>query len=216
MGKRAKRIGIFGGTFNPIHNGHLIISTAVMEEKHLDEVLFVPCARPPHKGSGELAPGGDRLRMVELAVSSNPRFRASDIELKRGGRSYSVKTIEELRMRFNRGEEFYFIVGADSLHEISTWKDVERLSGLCDFIIAARSGYPLGGLSAESLSVGKEVFRRLATGIVETPVIDISSTEIRDRVGKGKCIDYMVPEAVAEYISRKGLYQKYEKKSDAG
>ena len=186
-----------------------------MKKKGLDEVLFVPCALPPHKESDDLAPEEDRLRMVELAVASDPGFSASEIELKRGGRSYSIRTIDELKKMFDPGTKFFFIIGADSLHEISTWKDIERLSGLCYFIIAARPGYPLRGLSAERLSVGKEVFRGLVDGIVETPVIDISSTQIRDRVGKGKSIDKMVPEAVAEYISRKRLYQRCDEKRDA-
>lgn len=206
--KKSRRIGIFGGTFNPIHTGHLIIATFVLEEKGLDRILFVPCSHPPHKGRGELAPGEERLRMVELAVASDPRFTASDIELKRGGTSYSIRTVEDLRAIFGPGTRFFFIVGADSLHEISTWKEIERLSELCDFVTVARPGYSLEGLSPRKLAIGEGTFERLAPGIVRTPLVEISSTLIRDRVRAGKSIEYMVPAGVADHIREKGLYRK--------
>ncbi len=208
MGKGGKRIGIFGGTFNPIHVGHMVIAKFILEDKGLDEILFVPCALPPHKGNKDLVSGEDRLRMVELAVASEPKFEASDIELRRGGKSYSIQTVEELKALFEPGAKFFFIIGADSLHEISTWKDIDRLSELCDFIVIARRGYPLSDLSPEKLTVKEGIFRRLIAGIVESPLMDVSSTDIRDRIRAGKDIESLVPEAVAEFITRRGLYKK--------
>jgi nicotinate-nucleotide adenylyltransferase len=146
--------------------------------------------------------------MIERAVETDPRFSASDLEMKLGGTSYSIRTVESLRSLFGRGSRFSFIIGADSLYEISSWKEVERLSRLCDFITVARTGYPLEGLSPGTLSIGEALFRRLAGGIIRTPHIDISSTMIRERVRAGRSIEYMVPDAVADYIKRKGLYRE--------
>ncbi|MEJ2744769.1 MAG: nicotinate-nucleotide adenylyltransferase [bacterium] len=137
------RIGILGGSFDPIHIGHLIVADGVADRMRLDSVLFIPCHTPPHKSAANLSAGEHRLRMVELAVKGDPRFRACDAELSRGGISYSVDTIATLKSRYARGTEFYFIVGADSMVELETWRECKKLLSLCTVVTAARPGWDL-------------------------------------------------------------------------
>src|SRR6058998_1545633 len=138
--RRRARIGILGGTFNPIHVGHLLIAQDAMEAARLDRVLFIPSATPPHKPLAGNVSAAHRLRMAKLAIAGDKRFAVDDLEIRRGGKSYSVDTLRELKRRYRRAE-FYFIIGADSLSELHLWKDARRLVKLCRFIAVNRPGY---------------------------------------------------------------------------
>ncbi len=214
------RIGIFGGTFNPIHLAHLIVAESLREEMRLDRVLFVPSALPPHKEAPE-AGAAHRLAMTRLAVSANPFFESGDIEVARGGRSYSVDTLRELN-RAHPGDDFFFVIGRDAFAEIRTWREAEALFGLTNFLVIPRPGHPLAhpgpclprgvvlgdGAGEES---GDRVRRFRVEGgkdicLVEIPVLDISASDIRRRIREGRSVRYLVPEAVEAYIRREGLY----------
>lgn len=194
--RRRIRIGILGGTFNPIHLGHLLIAQDAVEAAKLDRVLFIPSATPPHKVLAGDISAVHRLRMVELAIAGDKRFRVDDLEIRRGGKSYSVDTLTELRRRHPR-TDFHFIIGADSLDELHLWKDAPRLVKLCQFIAVTRPGYK-----------GKPArIPGLRYRLLDTHPSDIASRDIRDRAGRGKSIRYLVPDAVVGYIRAQKLYQ---------
>ncbi len=186
------RIGIIGGTFNPIHYGHLLAAEEARQRFDLHEVIFVPCARPPHKNQPDIAGPEDRYKMTCLAISSNKYFKASDIEIKRGGVSYSEDTLREFKKIYGEEAELYFIIGADASAELDTWKNVEKLPQLCQFIAVNRPGYNLKPTNF--------------THILEIPDVDISSTVIRARIKQGKSIKYLLPEEVENYIYEQKLY----------
>lgn len=191
-----QRIGILGGTFNPIHLGHLLIAQDAVEAARLDRVLFIPSATPPHKALDGDVSGAHRLRMVKLAIAGDQRFAVDDLEIRRGGKSYSVDTLTELRNRHPRAE-FHFIIGADSLDELHLWKDARRLVRLCRFIAIARPGYR-----------GKPArIPGLRYRLLRAHPCDIASRDIRARAAQGKSICYLVPEAVVRYIRTQKLYQ---------
>ncbi|MBQ1510841.1 MAG: nicotinate-nucleotide adenylyltransferase [Selenomonadaceae bacterium] len=198
------RIGILGGTFDPIHLGHLLTAEAVRDALGLDEILFIPAAIPPHKRGREIAPPEHRLRMTVLATAANPYFRVSDIELHREGPSYTVDTIDALQEQRGNMAEFYFITGADAINELATWHDVHSLLQKCHFVAATRQGTVL---ARESLHREFGAIAREHIHEVPTPEMEISSTEIRRRIRQGASIRYMVPDAVAEYIYKEGLYR---------
>ena len=189
------RIGVLGGTFNPVHIGHLILAQDALEKFGLDQVLFVPCANPPHKRPRRLAPAKHRLAMLKAALKGDSRFAVSTVEIDRGGVSYSIDTIRQLR-RAKPKARFYFIIGADTLPELRTWRSIRKISGLCTFVAMGRPGYA----------------GRATRGFRARPfpghLIDISSSEIRQRVSEGKSIRHLVPAAVERYISHHGLYAK--------
>ncbi|MBI2901885.1 MAG: nicotinate (nicotinamide) nucleotide adenylyltransferase [Planctomycetes bacterium] len=186
------RLGVLGGSFNPIHHGHLIIARRAAEELRLDRMLLVPTWITPLKSPREIAPGPDRLRMVRLAIRGDDRLDASDIELRRGGVSYTVDTMRALAAS---GRKLHFVIGSDSLEKIEEWKEIRELARLVTFGIVTRPSY-------EGLRVPKYiVYRRVAA-----PLVDISSTEIRERVRRRRSVRYLVPDAVDRYIRRKGLY----------
>lgn len=191
MGKSEfKRIGILGGTFNPIHTGHLLVAEGVKEELGLDYVLFIPCYLPPHKKPLKLAPARHRLAMVRLAIRGNPSFRISTIEIKRKGKSYSVDTLEELHRLYKGKARFFFIIGSDSISGLRTWKSIDKLMKLCKLVAVSRPGYRL---------------RYPGVKIIDIPTLPISSTDIRRLIKEGKSIRYLVPEEVRRYIVNKLL-----------
>jgi nicotinate-nucleotide adenylyltransferase len=190
------KIGILGGTFNPIHIGHLIIAQDALEAARLDRVLFIPSATPPHKRLDGPVSAAHRLRMVELAIAGQRRFAADDLEIRRGGKSYSVDTLVELRRRYP-GAEFHFIIGADSLSELHRWKDARRLVKLCRFIAAARPGFEPKPARLPGLR-----YR-----LLRAHPCAIASRDIRRRLARGQSIRYLVPDAVVGYIRRHKLYQ---------
>lgn len=218
------RLGLFGGTFNPIHLAHLIIAEKLREDVHLDKVLFIPSACPPHKDRPATSPE-DRLAMTRLAVSSNPFFETSDIEVSRGGRSYSIDTLREL-CRIYPGDQFFFIIGMDAFAEIESWMDAPVLFKITNFLVIPRPGYPVDREAIACLPAGvtgepveKEstpailkfsVHGGMSVFLVNTTMMEISSSDIRRRIMQGRSTRYLVPGEVASYIREKGLYRTKE------
>ncbi len=198
-----QRIGIFGGTFNPIHFGHLITAEAVREEYNLAYIIFVPAASPPHKTKGVIS-AEHRYAMTALAILSNPYFLISDVELKREGPSYTIDTIKHFRSVYGEETEFYFIAGTDTIHELPTWKYIWELLELCHFVGAAR---PDGTEMIDSVieyfgDLGKNKIHRL-----DTPELEISSTDLRERMESGRSVRYMMPWEVIAYIREHNIYR---------
>lgn len=198
---------IMGGSFDPIHLGHLVVAERAAEELGAGRVLFVPCCVPPHKEADGLTPARHRLRMIELAIRGNPRFRASDIEIRRGGVSYTVETIAELRRRYGAGARIFFLIGADSLAEIHTWREHRALLRACTVATVGRPGFDPGGWTGAGSGLSRREVSELKKRIVCAPLVGISSTEIRRRRREGRSIRYLVPEAVERYIAAHGLYR---------
>lgn len=211
-------IGIMGGTFNPIHFGHLRIAEEVREVFGLDKVFFIPTYQPPHKENGSLISPEYRLEMVRLAINDNPFFEVSDIEIKRGGRSYSIETLKELHKKYPK-TDFSFIVGADSFNDITTWCGYEELFKFTSFIVIPRPGYPVKKIG-EVLPV--ELARKFwydaekavyandygtFVAYMETTLFGISASGIRKTVKEGKSTRYILPKEVGDYIAKNKLYK---------
>ena len=201
----SQRTGILGGTFNPVHIGHLIMAQDAMEAFELSKVLFLPCARPPHKDASALAPVSDRVAMIELAIKENRDFELCDLEIKRGGSSYTVDTVREL-LRQSPGAEFFFIIGSDTLPELHSWKEIGELLGLCRIVTVARPGADLRNLSGADLRLPEAAARRLLDDVVSGHGVDISSSDIRYRAAEGMRITYLTPPGVEMHIAEHGLY----------
>lgn len=191
-------LGVLGGTFDPIHMGHLVLAEQVREKFQLERVIFIPCASPPHKTEQELSSTRDRFEMTKLALEGNPYFFVSDIELKREGLSYTVETLRELKGLY-KDSEVYFLTGSDVLNEITTWKDPEEIYKLAKIVIAVRPGFDK--FDPENHFAKKSI-------IVDITGMDISSTQIREKVRNGESIKYLVPSKVEEYIRKRNLYKK--------
>jgi nicotinate-nucleotide adenylyltransferase len=198
------RIGIFGGTFNPIHIAHLIVASEVRWKANLDKVIFIPCSLPPHKEAVDLAGGEERMEMIRLAISGNPYFELSPIEVMRGGKSYTIDTLREMRSKVEPDDELFFILGYDMLVELRTWKEIDSILSICRILAAKRPGYTID--SSYWIPPGKEWWLE-RIDFFDIPDIGISSSEIRRRVRMGMPISYMVPKAVEDYIMEKGLYR---------
>lgn len=201
------RIGVLGGAFNPIHMGHLIMAQDAMEHFELSQVLFIPCSRPPHKPAPELAPAEHRLAMVQAALEGDWRFEVSDIEIQRGGISWSVDTARELR-RLYPAAELVFIIGADMLPELYLWRDVGTLLELCRFVTLARPGTDLEALRQADLRLDPPWSERLKDQVRVGHLVNLSSTDIRYRLAEGLSIRYLVHPAVDMYIAEHRLYRK--------
>lgn len=189
--------GILGGTFNPIHYGHLIIAEEIRQILSLEKIIFIPAANPPHKKIETIIDKSHRFNMVKLAISSNSNFLISDMEMKKTEKSYSIETIQELKKKYPK-IDFYFIIGIDAFLEIFEWKNALQLISICHFIVVNRSGYKLNDISEE---LKKQIL------LQEVSNIDISSSKIRNLIKNKKSIKYLVPENVEQYIKIKGLYQ---------
>ena len=200
------KVGIMGGTFDPIHWGHLIIAEEVREALGLSEVLFIPCGQPWLKLERPITPAVHRVEMMRLAVGTTPQFKLSEVEVQRSGPSYSVDTLVELREQLGGGAELFFIVGCDALADLARWKEPQRLIQLCSLVAVPRLNFNSPDLKALERSV-PGVSERLIN--VAAPIIDISSSRIRERVRKGLSIRYLVPEKVEEYIARQKLYAAF-------
>jgi nicotinate-nucleotide adenylyltransferase len=197
------RVGVFGGTFDPIHIGHLVSAEEAWVELKLERVVFLPAGLPPHKLDHVMSPVEHRLAMVELAIASNPHFAVSKVDIERFGPCYTVDTIELLRDEWGPGVEIYFIMGSDSLLDILTWHNPRRLIRLCRFAVVSRSGYQVDLDELDALLPG--VTSRVQ--MLNAPELAISSTDIQRRVREGLSIKYQVPEAVEDYIYQHKLYQ---------
>ncbi|QJW46442.1 nicotinate-nucleotide adenylyltransferase [bacterium BFN5] len=204
MSEIKRKIGIMGGTFDPIHIGHLVTAEAVRIEYSLDKVIFIPAANPPHKQELQVTPAMHRYIMTVMATYSNPYFYVSDIELERPGLSYTFDTVSALIDQFGAKTDFYFITGADAIQDLPTWENVDELLNLCHFIAATRPGCisTLDNVIRHFGPKGRKRIHRLAT-----PELEISSTDIRERVKNGRSIKYIVPESVESYILKESLYR---------
>ena len=203
----ADGIALFGGSFNPIHNGHMIIARAVAEHLELSRVILIPSANPPHKhGHDDLAGAADRLEMSRLAAEGEAGLEVSDIEVQRSGPSYTFDTVQAYRKKFGEDAQLYWIIGGDTLPEMHTWYRVNELVDLCRMVTAVRPGFDAPDLSALATTLSPGQVQRLRDSILPTPNIDISATDIRQRIGQGRSIRYLVPEVVREYINSKQIY----------
>ncbi|MFD3258342.1 nicotinate-nucleotide adenylyltransferase [Paenibacillus lentus] len=192
-----KKVGIMGGAFDPIHLGHLLAAERAREQFELEEIWFMPSHTPPHKHQSGVS-GEQRLAMVTEAICSNPAFKPLDIELRRGGVSYTVETIKELRKQYP-DMEFYFIIGADMVNYLPKWEGIDELTEMLKFIGLQRPG---SFLELDTLPP----FIQDAVYLAEMPLVDISSSMIRSRLTAGHSIRYMVPDTVYDYMTRSGLY----------
>lgn len=194
-----RKIGIMGGTFDPIHVGHLMIAEAVWDEYNLEKILFIPSANPPHKDS-VMTSAKHRFNMTLLATCSNPHFEVSSIEMERTGPSYTIDTIRVLRKLYGDDAELYFIIGADCIEELPTWHQIDELLKMCNFVVTKRPNY------TPDLTIIEQNYTDYNMHILETPELEISSTNIRQRIKKGYSIQYITTEQVQQYIRKEELY----------
>lgn len=196
-------IGVMGGTFDPIHNGHLIIAEEARAQMHLAEILFVPACVPWLKTGRQISAVEHRVEMVRLAIADKPYFKLSTVDIERGGSSYTVDTIADLQGQVGAEDELFLIMGWDSLAELPQWHEPARLVAMCHLLAVPRPGYPrpkLKSLEASIPGISQQVM------LMDKPVINISASDIRERVAKGLSVRHLVPEAVNRYIKEHGLY----------
>ncbi|MDP3182966.1 MAG: nicotinate-nucleotide adenylyltransferase [Desulfobaccales bacterium] len=215
----APRLGLFGGTFNPIHYGHLRAAEEVCEALNLSRLWFIPAAQPPHKAPQEITPFALRLEMTRLAVGDHPVIAVSDIEGRRPGKSYSIETLKSIREQVGPTWELYFILGLDAVLEISTWRQYRELFTLCHFVVLDRPGYERTRLAEVLCREVHPQFQPLPQKagfqhpsgykvlVLATTLMDISATRIRRLVSEGRSIRYLLPDAVRRFIIEKNLYQ---------
>jgi nicotinate-nucleotide adenylyltransferase len=194
---RVQRLGVMGGTFDPIHHGHLVAASEVGHFFGLDEVVFVPTGQPWQKEDRQVSPSEDRYLMTVIATASNPRFSVSRIDIDRGGPTYTIDTLRDLRAEHGGEAEIFFITGADALARMMSWQDVPELFALAHFVGCTRPGHRLtgDGLPEDKIS------------LIEIPALAISSTACRARVAAGEPIWYLIPDGVVQYIAKRGLYR---------
>jgi len=190
------RVGVLGGTFDPVHVGHLILAEQAREQLRLDRVLFVPAGDPWRKAQRSVTPARHRLAMVRLAVAGNPAFEVDESEIRREGPTYTVETLRELRERLSPDDELFFIVGEDALADLPAWRDPAGIAALALIAVAPRQGVQAPALPFDASRLVR----------VEMPFVDISSTDLRERARAGRSLRYLVPDAVEAYIREKGLY----------
>jgi nicotinate-nucleotide adenylyltransferase len=200
------RIGVFGGTFDPVHVGHLILAEQCREQANLDRVLFVPSASPPHKQTQPVTPFAQRVEMLSLAISGHASFSINELEKDRDGPSYTAHTLEQLQ-REQPGDEFFFILGSDSLHDLPKWYQPRRILELATLLVVLRADWPVFNTEELKLAMQLPADFPLRYTLVEAPLITLSSRDIRKRIAEGRSVRYMVPRAVEAYAEDKGLYR---------
>ena len=188
------RIGILGGTFDPVHNGHIYLAKKVCAKLRLDKIIFIPSYLPPHKKGVKVTPARHRFNMLKLAIQGNKKFKISDMEIRRRGRSYSVETLRRLRKKYGKKAELFFIAGSDSLKELNKWKNLEEILSLCKFVIVERPGF--------RVKKAPESFI-----LLKINAKDISATDIRERIKSGNSISPLIPAAVKRYVDSRDVYQ---------
>ncbi|TCB96605.1 nicotinate-nucleotide adenylyltransferase [Micromonospora zingiberis] len=198
MAEDIRRIGIMGGTFDPIHHGHLVAASEVADRFGLDEVIFVPTGQPWQKADVPVSSAEDRYLMTVVATASNPRFQVSRVDIDRGGPTYTVDTLRDLHAMYGPKAQLFFITGADALERILSWKNLDEIFELAHFIGVTRPGFELtdAHLPADTVS------------LVQVPAMAISSTDCRARVARGEPVWYLVPDGVVQYIAKRRLYQQ--------
>jgi nicotinate-nucleotide adenylyltransferase len=219
------KLGLFGGSFNPVHDGHLAIARQTREALELDQILYIPTSHPPHKPNGSLAPAQDRYEMVRLAIASDPAFAISDVEVRRPGKSYSIDTIRQLQQEYGPHTQLFFLIGLDAFLDFPSWRDPRTLLELCSFVVLSRPGLSFRSLSTVSLlppipypsladlDAGR-IFRieaqiggqRLIC--LKLPPCPISASDIRARIRQGHSVANLLPPLVESYILRHHLYQE--------
>ncbi len=198
------RLGIFGGTFDPIHWGHLVMAEQCREQCRLDQVWFLPAGLPPHKTGSAISSGKQRAEMLEFAIAGHADFVINRMEFSREGKSYTVDTLSELHAE-RSDDELFFLIGGDSLHDLPTWREPERIVELATVVAVNRGDRPLPTEMELAERLGSPMASRVK--LVSMPGIDLSSTDIRRRVHDGKSIRFMVPRAVEAYIAEQKLYR---------
>ena len=205
--QRSNRLGIYGGSFDPVHLGHLLLAETCREACSLDRVWFLPCSQSPHKPRGAVAKGQQRVEMLEFAVAGDSRFGVCRIEVKRSGPSFTVETLRRLRAE-QPDSELFFLMGADSLTDLPLWREPQAILELATIVAVNRGQLPPPDLAALERRLGSIVFDRVR--IVTMPAIELSATEIRERVCAGCSLRFQVPRAVEEYIRQNSLYRNAE------
>ena len=201
-----RRIGIFGGTFDPPHIGHLWLAALAAESVELDRVLFMPASQPPHKRLRGMTGAADRLLMTRLAIEGDPLFELTAIEMERAGPSYTVDSITELERLYGEGGRLFLIMAADSLAQVDTWREPDRLLQMTEWVVGPRPGTALPDAAALEERFGAAASR---IHLLDGPALDVSSSDIRRRVASGKTIRYLVPRRVEELITARGLYRRH-------
>jgi nicotinate-nucleotide adenylyltransferase len=202
MTQRRPRIGVMGGTFDPIHHGHLVAASEVQAWYDLDEVIFVPTGQPWQKADRQVSPAEDRYLMTVIATASNPRFSVSRVDIDRGGPTYTIDTLRDLH-KARPGAELFFITGADALAQILTWRSADEVFELAQFVGCTRPGSTVDDKTLAALPTNRVT-------IIEVPALAISSTECRARAHKGEPVWYLVPDGVVQYINKGRLYRSDE------
>ena len=208
-GQRSWRLGVMGGTFDPIHHGHLVAASEVAARFGLDEVVFVPTGQPWQKADKKVSPAEDRYLMTVIATASNPRFSVSRVDIDRPGDTYTVDTLRDLRAERGDDTELFFITGADALSQILTWRGAEELFELAHFVGVSRPGVDLQQKDISHLPADKVT-------LLEIPAMAISSTDCRRRTAEGLPTWYLVPDGIVQYISKRGLYEDPQDKEPHG
>jgi nicotinate-nucleotide adenylyltransferase len=198
------KIGVLGGTFDPVHRGHIMMADEAMKSLGLSEVILVPAGQPISKMKERLTPAEHRLQMLRLAVAEKPYLRVSTMEMERPGPSYTVDTITELRKKYGSKDELLFIMGWDSLAQLPNWREPDRIISMCSLVAVPRPGFPRPDLKIIEKKI-PGISKRVV--FLEKPRADISATDIRKKVARGESIDHLVPAPVVEYIKKNKLYQ---------
>jgi nicotinate-nucleotide adenylyltransferase len=200
-------IGVFGGTFDPVHYGHLLVAEQAAEKAGLDSILFMPSGIPPHKPLHTVSPAIHRFSMVNEAVAGNAGFSVSRVEIDRPGLTYTIDTLRELSASFDNSSSIRMIIGADVLDELETWRDFQEVSRLCGFVAITRPGIPKERFISQAERLSAKYGMHVC--LIETPLMGISSSDIRKRVFEGLSIRYMTPETVIRYIEEHRLYKQH-------
>ena len=201
-----QRIGLLGGTFDPIHFGHLLLAVHSHEKLDLDRVMFIPARLPPHKGQ-PTAKAADRLAMVRLAVAEDERFLVCDCELGRAEPSYTIQTVRQLQSSLGSEAHLFWLIGSDMVEDLPSWHKIGELVELIEIIVVSRAGQARPNYSALEQALTGEQIKRLRAGGIDLPLIDISSTQIRERLGRGQSVRYLLPRVVEDYIIQHKLYR---------
>jgi nicotinate-nucleotide adenylyltransferase len=210
-----RKIALFGGTFDPIHRGHTAVASAAAEYIGAEKVIFIPAKRSPLKQSQPIAGEKQRQEMITLAIADNEKFTASDVEIKKTGLSYTIETVRYFDNQYRGGAAIYWLAGADSIDELPLWYGITELIDECNLSVMYRAGFDRPDFSRFAKLWGKERVEKLNSSIIETPLVDISSTQIRDRLAAGGSAEDMLCRAVAEYIHQHGLYRSPLRKAAA-